>query len=99
MSANNYAKLDDYGLRYLPVHLAESGEVAELFALMNADFCEALRVATKTDLLFTGHLSLARSLAFKQGKNQLPEVFRMMFMEVNLRSAVDSISPETLMFL
>lgn len=99
MNNNPYLLFDDYAFRHLPRHLAAAGDTEALFSLMNNEFCLALRKYSKTDLLFTSHLSFARTVAFEQGKQSLLHALRMMFMEVGLRSTADSISPSTLMLM
>lgn len=94
-----YLHFDDYAFQHLPRHLAEAGETEVLFSLMNNEFCLALRKHSKTDLLFTSHLSFAQKVAFEQGNIYLLQALHMMFMEVGLRSTIDSISPSIIMLM
>ena len=99
MTANRYSRLDDYALQHLPHHLHAAKRTAELFALMNDDFCSILRTRTKSDVQFAEHLKLATAAAVDQRESGAPDLARLLCIDQGLVARADAIWPTTLMLM
>jgi hypothetical protein len=83
----------DYALTHYPSHLAEAGQRAELYALVDEDWKDARLRQTSSLLAFAGDVELVIATAQKEKRPDLVQIARASLIYATLTTIAESLPP------